>query len=340
MGAGVGFAHRSFDFPTAGVLPPGAPGRSPRGRGEGVLAPPAREPSPPAARAVASPLPARGHRAALACGRAARGLRTRPLVHLHRSRVIAGLLPALGACLSYSPHEVPFPSRNLRVQNLAALEARPPAARLRFAVVGDTQRSYDDARDAVGALNRMKDLAFVVQIGDFTDLGRSYEFEWMVEVFGALTVPWFVVVGNHDLLGNGGAIYDALLGPRNDAFTHARTRFVLLDTNSREYGFGGGVPDLAGLADRLAPGPEHDRAVVVSHVGPWSTDFDPSLREAFVSLLAGAGVVLSLHGHDHRYAEYEYEGVPYFVADEVADRALLVVEEEESGELEVRRVHF
>ena len=259
------------------------------------------------------------------------------------SRLVAmgAVLPAvLAGCLSYSPHEVPFSGRNLRAENLAALESAPAPSPLRFAVVGDVQGWYDDAWDAVRLLNEVEGLAFVVQVGDFTDLGRSYEFELMAEVFEALEVPWFVVVGNHNLLGNGGTIFDELFGPRNSDFTYARTRFVLLDTNSREYGFGGGVPDLEWLASRLAPSPDHDRAVVFSHVGPWSSDFDPALREAFVTQLGAAGVALSIHGHDHRYAEYDCEGVRCFVADAVEGRTLLLVDELPSGDLDVRRVSF
>jgi 3',5'-cyclic AMP phosphodiesterase CpdA len=247
---------------------------------------------------------------------------------------------ALAACLSYSPHEVPFSGRNLRAEKLAALESRPAPARLRFAVVGDVQGWYDDAWDAVRLLNGVEDLAFVVQAGDFTDLGRSHEFRQMGQVFEALAVPWFVVVGNHDLLGNGGTIFDELFGPRNTDFTYARTRFVLLDTNSREYGFAGAVPDLAWLEQRLAPSPDHDRVVVLSHVAPWSSDFDPGLRDAFVAQLGSARVALSIHAHEHSYAAQEHEGVPYFVADAVVNRTLLLVDELPSGGFDVRKVRF
>jgi 3',5'-cyclic AMP phosphodiesterase CpdA len=250
------------------------------------------------------------------------------------------LSATLGGCLSFSPHEVPLSGRNLREENVAALGAAPAPALLRFAVVGDVQGRYDEAEDAVRLLNEVDGLAFVVQVGDFTDLGRSYEFELMTRVFEALEVPWFVVVGNHDLLGNGGAIFDALLGPRNSDFTFARTRFVLLDTNSREYGLDGTVPDLGWLASRVAPSADHDRVVVFSHVGPWSSDFDPALRDAFVSQLGSAGVSLSVHGHEHAYAAHDCAGVRCLVVDAVDKRTVLLVEELPSGHLEVRTVGY
>jgi 3',5'-cyclic AMP phosphodiesterase CpdA len=259
-----------------------------------------------------------------------------------RLRLFAALVAqaVLAACLSYSPHEVPLAGRNLHAESLAALEARPPAAPLRFAVLGDVQGWYDEAWEAVRLLDGIEDLAFVVQAGDFTDMGRSYEFELMAEVFEALRVPWFVVVGNHDLLGNGGAIFDRLFGPRNTDFTCARTRFVLVDTNSREYGFGGDVPDLGWVEGRLAPSPGHDRVVVISHVPPWSTDFDSGLRDAWFAQLGRAGVALSIHAHEHAYDARTYEGVPHVVADAIVNRTLLLVDELPSGAFDVRRVSF
>lgn len=246
------------------------------------------------------------------------------------------------ACLEYSPHALPTEERHRGVngKSIARLEAEPPPERLRFAVVGDTQTAFDDAERVVDALSRRGDLAFVVQIGDFTDLGLAPEYERMNDIFRELPVPYLVVIGVHDYVANGRDIYARMFGPRDFAFTWARTRLVFLDTCSIEAGFDGSVPDLDALAASLAPSPDHDRALVFSHVQPESHDFDSRLSPGFHAILRDAAVAASFHGHEHRYSSHVRDGVPYFVTAHVNDREYLLVSERDDGGFDVERVTF
>ncbi len=113
-----------------------------------------------------------------------------------------------------------------------------------------------------------------------------------------------------------------MFGPTDFAFTHARVRFVVFDSNSAEHD-DRIVPDVAWVAGQLAPGPDHDRALAFAHVAPGQGDtFNDALTEPLISVLASGGVDLSIHGHAHRYDAYERGGVRFVLADSVDHRQL------------------
>jgi 3',5'-cyclic AMP phosphodiesterase CpdA len=259
------------------------------------------------------------------------------------TRGIAPVWLALAcACFEYSPHAFDLdPSeRGLHASAVDGLVSTAPPEPLRFALVGDTQHSFDDAADVVDRLNARSDLAFVVQLGDFTHLGLAPEFRLMNDVFARLRVPYLVVIGNHDYLGVGEDIYAEMFGPPNVAFTLGRTRFVLFDSNSREFGFDGNTPDLAWLAAQLAPDGSFDGAVLMSHCAPFSGDFDASLVERYDALLRVPPSLVSFHAHEHRFIFEEREGTPLYVADAVEGRSYLLATALPGGGFEVERVFF
>ncbi|WP_240360769.1 metallophosphoesterase family protein [Pyxidicoccus caerfyrddinensis] len=195
---------------------------------------------------------------------------------------------------------------------------------LRFAVLGDIQLFLDDGADAVEDLRR-RDVDFVVQLGDLTEYGSAQEYAWVAELFDRLPVPSFAVLGNHDVLGTGADIYRRTFGPPFLSFQHAGSRFVLFDSNSREYAFPGNVPDLEALGEALAPEPGVDHRFTFSHVPPWNGDFDAALTGPLEQLQAERGVSASFHAHLHQFESEVRRGVPYFVADSLEHRNYLVV---------------
>lgn len=260
---------------------------------------------------------------------------------MHRGPLAWMVLAALAGCLEYSPHQLATDAaeQDLNRKAVDRIVAQP-IERLRFAVVGDTQRSFEDAEAAIEAIAARGDIQFVVQIGDFTNVGVWLEFELMNDLFARLDVPYLVVVGVHDLYGNGAAIYASMFGPVNFAFTHARVRFVVFDSNSESYD-GGNVPDVAWLEEQLAPGPDHDVALAFAHVAPGQgKSFNEALTEPTLTALANGGVDLSIHGHAHKYEAYERGGVRFVLADSVDHRSYLVVSQRDDGGFDFEKVGF
>jgi hypothetical protein len=132
-----------------------------------------------------------------------------------------------------------------------------------------------------------------------------------------------------------------MFGPRDFAFTYARVRVVLLDTNGAEHGFGRGIPDLAFLRAALEDRAAYDRAIVFAHVDPVNGDFDPALRAPYVALLREFGVADSFYGHGHPPGPgFDLEGTRLHVVGAVDHHTLFVVALHGDGRLEVERVSF
>lgn len=249
---------------------------------------------------------------------------------------------AAAACLEYSPHAIPLDDEETGVhaRSLARLFAAPQPEVLRFAVIGDTQGDFDEVEQIVSSLNEVDDLSLVIQVGDFTHNGTAPEYRAMNDLLRRLRVPYFVIVGNHDLLANGGDIYDHMFGARNLAFTYARTRFVLFDSNAVEYGFDGTTPDLALIREALAPREDYDEAILLTHFNPGGLEWDEALRQPYFDLVAELGVKTSFYGHAHGPGEFERGGSRFYIAGAVDHRSFIIATVQPGGAIDVERRTF
>ena len=248
----------------------------------------------------------------------------------------------LCSCLRYSPYQAPTDTEDLNGKAIARISASPTPESLRFAVMGDTQLALGETADAVHSLNRQAGLAFVVQVGDFTNYGMLDEYRETEDIMARLLAPHLVVVGGHDLLANGDLIYRRMFGPFNRSFITGSTKFVLLNANSLEADESGSVPDLGWLAAELAPSPDFAQAVVVSHVAPDGPQFDRTLTEGYAAILAAGHAVLSIHGHEHyfRIGELFHDGVLYIVTDRIDRRNYLLFTARPEGGFDFEKVSF
>jgi Icc protein len=227
------------------------------------------------------------------------------------------LLLVFSSCehlFEYHPHQIILEDdeKNLTTVNLQKLQAQTPGDTLKLIVMGDTQRFYDATVDFVQKANTFQDIDFVVHLGDISDFGMTQEFTWVHDIMQDLKWPYLTVIGNHDMLGNGRKLYRRMYGDLNYAFVYGHTKFVFLDTNGREDGFQGRVPDLDWLSSQLTPLVDESwqQAVVISHAPPFDDDFDPQLELPYhQTLVKSQKVPLSLHGHRHGWStEKKYDG--------------------------------
>ncbi|KAA9333329.1 metallophosphoesterase [Hymenobacter busanensis] len=264
-------------------------------------------------------------------------------------RVLCCSTVLLAGCtlLESNPNQTwaPPTAQHLTAQNLQRLRAHPksPTDTVRFVFVGDSQRFYDETEDFVRSVNQQPGIDFVLVGGDISDFGLTRELRWVHRRLSGLRAPYLTVIGNHDQVGNGRAAYQQVYGPLNYSFRYGGTKFVCVDTNGRESGFRGRVPDVPWLRRELADTAGVRRTVVVSHVPPTDSDFDPQLIPAYTAAIGSSPqVVLHLAAHIHRYtAEQPYhDGVPYLTTYHMGKRRYLVLSVWGAGQFNLQTVSY
>ena len=210
----------------------------------------------------------------------------------------------------YSPFVVDFSEENTNInqKNIESLQKDKTTDTVRIAFIGDSHRNFDEFESFVNAVNNLnnnKPIDFVIHVGDIADFGLPKQYVWGNSYLLNLNCPYFVTVGNHDLVGNGGLAYNEMFGEYNFSFIYNDIKFVFINTNSREYSFNGEVPNISSLDLQLESTNSFSKAVVVFHVPPMDVDFDIKLEENFRLCIAKYNNVLfTVHGHLHHYAEY------------------------------------
>lgn len=207
----------------------------------------------------------------------------------------------------YSPYDIDFSeeNRNINQKNIERLLNSKNDDTITIAFTGDTHRFFDETELFVSEVNKNRSIDFVIHVGDIADFGLPKQYLWGNSFLLKLSFPYFVVIGNHDLVGNGAEAYQEMFGALNFRFIYNQTKFIFVNTNSREYGFNGQVPNIQWLDAQLQPADDFTNAVVIFHVPPMDGDFDESIEEAFHNTLANYNNVLfTVHGHLHHHAVY------------------------------------
>ena len=265
------------------------------------------------------------------------------MVVKHSVFIISLFIPLFG-CFEYNPNEIILDDdeKNLTIKHLQKIATQNPSDTISIAFMGDSQRWYDETEDFVGHVNQNFDFDFVLHGGDISDFGLVKEFQWVNEILSDLKAPYLTAVGNHDLLANGKKIYNEMFGEYNYVFEYGDFRFIVIDTNSREYAFSGRVPDLDWLQRMLNENAANKKVIVVSHVPPWDGDFDSNLENDYVTMLADdPNVILSLHAHSHNFLDREFynDGTRYFVTTSMGDEGYAMIKLWSDG-MEIEQISY
>ena len=238
----------------------------------------------------------------------------------------------LGACdwVEYHPYDVRISgATDMNGKNVPRIEAACAGKdTVRFVLMGDSQRYYDETEDFVDHLNARNDVDFVIHGGDVSDFGLTKEFMWVRDIMNKLRVPYVTLLGNHDVLGNGLDAFEEIYGAVNFDFMAGKNRFVCLNTNALEFDYSHPIPDFEYIYSLLADSAaEVVRTVPVMHVAPGDIEFNNNVSRVFHELLKRfPGMRFCLHAHDHKLKKRDLfdDGILYYGCSYMKDRNYLL----------------
>lgn len=204
---------------------------------------------------------------------------------------------------SSSPYvaETPNIRRNEVALGRIKQSEQPFGEDFKVAVLSDTHNYYQELNEAIDLINRTGPYAFVVITGDITNYGVLSEFEESLRFFNKLESPFLVLIGNHDILGNGDIIFKRMFGATDFAFTYRDVLFVLFNNSNWESR--GRVPNYSWVESQLRETPSSSR-VLFTHVSPDDSDrFTPQEVEEWIDLVTNYNVNYVIHGHKHNPRE-------------------------------------
>lgn len=217
--------------------------------------------------------------------------------------VLAALLAGCDV-IDYHPYDTRVKGvHGLNAENVAQIEKNCAGRDMvKFAVISDTQRWYDETKAAVDNINARGDVDFVVHCGDLSDFGVTREFTIQRDILEKLNMPYVVLIGNHDCLGTGGDTYRYVFGDTNFTFDAGNFHFVCLNTNAFEYDYSTAIPNFAFIRADYANTPSTVTGTVVAmHAMPHSDQFNNNVADLFeAELLKYPQLKFCLCGHGHQ----------------------------------------
>ena len=230
---------------------------------------------------------------------------------------------ALSACdmIDYHPYDVRISGEtDVNAHNIERIERTCLEKKsIRFVVMGDSQRWYDETEALVADVNKRDDIDFLIHGGDFSDFGVTDEFLWQRDILNKLNVPYVGLIGNHDCLGTGEETYRAVFGEPDFSFIAGRVKFVCLNTNATEYDYSRPIPDFDFIENEITDRrDEFDKTVVCMHVRPYCNDFNNNVARVFHRYVTEfPQLQFCTAAHEHRVFEEDLfgDGVMYYMSD-------------------------
>jgi 3',5'-cyclic-AMP phosphodiesterase len=235
--------------------------------------------------------------------------RYRPAVLLFLFFFFCGIWPLQAAAAPSTLFDRSLQKLETKIKNGAA------AGEFNFVVMGDS-RDNDEVFTRILTLAASYKPLFILHDGDIVSRGTREEYDHFLETLQKTVpdVPFFVVVGNHELKKKDKGLFKAKIAPLDYVLEPAGTGMKIVALNTAGYSL---TPvQLQSLDQELSR--EGKLSFVIMHVPPrtgrWNTDHFFSRGAGELSrILAGRKIPMAFFGHEHLYDEDLIDGVRYII---------------------------
>ncbi len=175
--------------------------------------------------------------------------------------------------------------------------------------VGST--SVDDAKKCMADINKQKGLSFAIFAGDITEFGSDEEIKLAKEIFDELTIPYYIVAGNHDAKWSesGCNTFLEVFGYEMFDFEKEGIRFVGCNSGPNMRMAPALVPrETIVWLDSLSK--EIDPAQPLIFINHYPMDTSVLNYTQVLDCLKNMNTQLIMNGHWHVDRAMEYEGIP------------------------------
>ncbi len=191
----------------------------------------------------------------------------------------------------------------------------------RFALITDLHITVnnpvpaEDLQNAIGEINSMKDVDFVLVSGDITDNGDSLSLREAKKMLDKLRIPYYITAGNHETTWSESGFTDfvKIFGNNRFSFTHKGFEFIGFTTGPMlKMGDGHIAPqDIDWVKSELEKNGSKMPAFIITHYPLLNGDVDNWYD--MTDVLRKFDIQAVLNGHYHRNAILNYDGIPGIV---------------------------